>query len=73
MKFIVDGDVHFSADGIRQDKQEHWNDFLDSLKIKSKRPDFILLVGDLSNPDTGIFCYWELNGVKGLHKNYSAE
>jgi len=49
MKFIVDGDVHFSADGIRQDKQEYWNDFLESLKIKSKRPDFILLVGDLTN------------------------
>ncbi len=31
------------------------------------------VIGDLSNPDTGIFCYWELDGVKGLHKNYSAE
>ena len=31
------------------------------------------VIGDLSNPETGIFCYWELGGVKGFNKNYSAE
>ena len=30
-------------------------------------------IGDLSNPDTGIFSFWELDGVKGLPKNYSEE
>ncbi|MHC1771245.1 MAG: hypothetical protein AB9907_05810 [Flexilinea sp.] len=31
------------------------------------------VIGDLSNPDTGIFSYWPLAGVKGLNKNYSRD
>lgn len=31
------------------------------------------VVGDLDNPDTGFFSYWELSGVKGIRKNYAEE
>ncbi len=29
------------------------------------------LLGDLSNPNTGIFSYWEVCDVIGIHKNYN--
>lgn len=30
------------------------------------------VIGDLSQPETGIFAYWELAGVKGIIKNFEA-
>ena len=29
------------------------------------------LIGDLSEPNTGIFSYWQATDIKGLHKNYN--
>ncbi len=29
------------------------------------------LIGDLSEPNTGIFSYWQAAEIKGLHKNYN--
>ncbi len=29
------------------------------------------LIGDLSEPNTGIFSYWQATNIKGLHKNYN--
>ena len=28
------------------------------------------LIGDLSEPNTGIFSYWPVTNIIGLHKNY---
>ena len=29
------------------------------------------LIGDLSEPNTGIFSYWPVTEIKGIHKNYN--
>ena len=29
------------------------------------------LIGDLSEPNTGIFTYWPVTEIKGIHKNYN--
>ena len=29
------------------------------------------LIGDLSEPNTGIFTYWPVTDIKGIHKNYN--
>ena len=29
------------------------------------------LIGDLSEPNTGIFTYWLVTEIKGIHKNYN--
>ena len=29
------------------------------------------LIGDLSGPNTGIFTYWPVTEIKGIHKNYN--
>ena len=29
------------------------------------------MIGDLSEPNTGIFSYWPVTDIKGLHKNYN--
>ena len=29
------------------------------------------LIGDLSGPNTGIFTYWPVTDIKGIHKNYN--
>lgn len=31
------------------------------------------LVGDLNEPKTGIFTYWEVCDIVGIHKNYKKE
>ena len=31
------------------------------------------LIGDLQEPNTGIFTYWPTTNTVGLHKNYKAE
>ena len=29
------------------------------------------LIGDLSQPNTGIFTYWPVTEIRGIHKNYN--
>ena len=29
------------------------------------------MIGDLSEPNTGIFSYWQATDIKGIHKNYN--
>ena len=29
------------------------------------------MIGDLSEPNTGIFTYWPVTDIKGIHKNYN--
>lgn len=31
------------------------------------------ILGDLNNPETGIFTYWPLAAVKGIQKNYTPD